>query len=607
MQGIFGVIGAAPRTGSEILSGMLDSTTHGSLGHSAVYINEELSVCAGWTSHRESSQGCFPILNEMKDVCLIFAGETFPDAQEIEGLHSRGHDFEQGDAAYVVHLFEELGLRSLARLNGRFSGVLLDFRERKVTLFNDRYGLGRIYYHQNQEGFFFSSQAKALLRVLPETRKFDERSLAEFCSCGCVLQNRTLFKHISILPGGAEWTFSKGEPLKRRVYFDRSTWENQSPLRTEDYYQNLKATFRAVVPRYLQAQQPIGISLTGGLDSRMILAWARQRPGAFPCYTFGGSYRECADVSVARTVAKTCHQPHSVIAVGTDFITEFPRLAEEAIRVSDGTMDVTGSVEIYANRAARQIAPVRVTGSYGSEVLRRNVAFKPQAFNRELFDDDFASLVAEVPAIYQEEAAVPRASFIAFKQVPWHHYPRLAVEESQITVRTPFLDNALVELSFRAPPALANSAEPSLRLIADGNPSLNCIPTDRGLCYTSTSVFTRLRRYYEYLRFKAEYAYDYGMPQWMAKVDASLAKLRLERLFLGHHKFYHFRVWYRDMLAGFVQDILLDDRTRTRSYLCGSRIEKMVNSHVTGRANYTSEITQLLTLELIQRQLIEQN
>ena len=107
--------------------------------------------------------------------------------------------------------------------------------------------------------------------------------------------------------------------------------------------------------------------------------------------------------------------------------------------------------------------------------------------------------------------------------------------------------------------------------------------------------------------FKTDYAFDYGMPQWYARLDHSLlAPLHLERYFLGRHKFYHFRVWYRDQLSGYVKEILLDRRSLERPYLNGKFAEKMVLDHTCGRMNYTSDITNLLTLELLQRLMIDQ-
>ena len=74
-------------------------------------------------------------------------------------------------------------------------------------LFNDRYGLGRIYVHEGKDGVHFSSEAKSILRALPSTRQIDNRALAEFASCGCALQSRTLFAGVRLLPPASRWTF----------------------------------------------------------------------------------------------------------------------------------------------------------------------------------------------------------------------------------------------------------------------------------------------------------------------------------------------------------------------------------------------------------------
>ena len=101
--------------------------------------------------------------------------------------------------------------------------------------------------------------------------------------------------------------------------------------------------------------------------------------------------------------------------------------------------------------------------------------------------------------------------------------------------------------------------------------------------------------------FKSEYAYDYGMPQWVAGIDHTLSALHLEKLFLGRHKFAHFRIWYRDHLADYVRQILLDPQTLSRPYLNRKNVETIVEGHLTGGRNYTTEIHRLLTVELLQR------
>jgi asparagine synthase (glutamine-hydrolysing) len=142
-------------------------------------------------------------------------------------------------------------------------------------------------------------------------------------------------------------------------------------------------------------------------------------------------------------------------------------------------------------------------------------------------------------------------------------------------------------------------------LITDGNPKLSLIRTDRTPISGRNGWRTQAIRSFLDLTLKAEYAYDYGMPQWAAPIDWALAPLHPERLFLGRHKFYHFRVWYRDTLSAYIQEMLLDPRTLNRPYLQRSTVENIVRNHVKGVRNYTAAIHTVLTLELINRLFVD--
>ena len=97
------------------------------------------------------------------------------------------------------------------------------------------------------------------------------------------------------------------------------------------------------------------------------------------------------------------------------------------------------------------------------------------------------------------------------------------------------------------------------------------------------------------------------MPQWLAKLDHAVAPLRLERLFLGRHKFHHFRVWYRDEVSRWLREVLLESDARSRPYLRPNSLEEILKAHSSGQRNYAFEIHKILTLEFIQRKLIELN
>lgn len=233
--------------------------------------------------------------------------------------------------------------------------------------------------------------------------------------------------------------------------------------------------------------------------------------------------------------------------------------------------------------------------------------FRPSSLRKEMLNPEMEHSVAQAASTYAEELNCHKLSFTAFKQTPWYMNSKFVVERSQITTRLPFCDNELVRLSYQAPPSLAEANGPALRLIADGNTALAEIGTDRALHLHSLPGIGRARHLLQEFTFKAEYAYDYGMPAWLAKLDHQFAPLRLERLFLGRHKFHHFRVYYRDELSSFVKDVLLDRKTLERPFLRKQVVEEIVRGHTAGYQNHTQEIHKLLTIELVQRQLLDSN
>ncbi|MGA9142883.1 MAG: hypothetical protein WA664_06415 [Candidatus Acidiferrales bacterium] len=616
MPGIAGIITRMPRDWAEPrLRQMVETLRHETFYTVGASIDEPSGAYLGWAARAKSFSDGMPLCNEGGDVSLIFSGEDFPEPGTTHRLKERGHRLTASSASYLVHLYEE-DPTFLAHLNGRFHGVLTDRSRGTVTLFNDRYGLHRIYYHQSKDAFYFAAEAKAILAVCPELRRTDPRGLGELIACGCVMEDRTVFTGIHALPPASEWVFRNGQVERKGFYFDQLDWENQSPLEPEKFYEQLKETFSRNLPRYFDSQEKIGMSLTGGLDTRMVMAWDKSPEGALPCYSFGSSYRECQDVAIARRVAELCRQPYKVIPAGRDFLSQFARYAERTVYLSDGCADVNRASDLYLNERAREIAPLRMTGNYGSEVLRRtkpirpnapDPAFKPVDPRPGLFSPELISQIGAARQTYARALETNAATFAVFRQAPWHHYGLSTLEQTQIGVRTPFLDNDLVALVFRGPQSALMSSDACLRLITDGNAGLRTIRSDRGLAGDHSKMIAAITRGYLEFTFKAEYAYDYGMPQKVARIDHFFSALHLERLFLGRHKFAHYRVWYRDALSNYVREMLLDSRSLSRSYIERRSVETIVEGHLKGNRNYTTEIHKLLTLELLHRLFLDSN
>src|SRR5438132_11623937 len=459
MPGIVGLITRVPRKRAERqLRRMLETLRHEEFYVTGVWTDEALGVYVGWCARKDSFADGMPLCNERGDVNLVVSGEEFPQAGTARGLKERGHQLEEAGASYLVHLYEE-DPSFPAGLNGRFHGLLADRTRGTATLFNDRYGMHRIYYHESKDAFYFAAEAKAILAVRPELRALDAQGLGEFLACGCVLENRTIFRGIQLLPSAAAWVFRDGAIQKKGTYFRAKEWEDQDPLGPESYYQELREVFTRNLPRYFNGHERIGIALTGGLDTRMIMAWRKAPPKSLPCYTFGGMFRDSQDVLVARQVAMVSEQTHEVIPVGTKFLSRFPYYAERSVYLTDGCVDLSRSPDLYVSEKAREIAPVKVVGTYGSEVLTQVPTFKPVKPASGLFNPDLLAHVQQAEATYAELRGEHPVTFAAFRQSPWWHYGVLALEQTQLSVRSPYLDNEFLRTVFRAPKSASKNAD----------------------------------------------------------------------------------------------------------------------------------------------------
>ena len=605
MPGIVGLITKMPRQQAEPqLLRMVEALRHESFYVTGTWIDESLGVYVGWTALKNSFSDGMPLCNERGDISVIFSGEEYPEPGTARHLKERGHSFDEEGPAYLVHLYEE-DPTFPAGLNGMFHGLVANQTRGTATLFSDRYGMHRICYHASKEAFYFAAEAKAILAVRPELRTADFKGLGEFVACSCVLENRTIFKGIEVLPAGSAWVFRDGSCEQKSQYFRPREWEEQAPLEPELYYGEIRDVLLRNLPRYFAGPERMGIALTGGLDTRVIMACHKSPPGSLPSYTFGGMFRDSQDVKVARRVARECQQPYQVITVGDEFLSKFPHYADRCVYLTEGTVDVYRSSDLYVSERAREIAPAKIVGTYGSEVLRQAVMFKPMAVAPGLFRSEFLSYVRQAGDTYAGLRREHPVTFAAFRQSPWYHHGVLALEQSQLTVRSPYLDNDFVRAVFRAPKANNLSEDIRLRLIHDTSPALERIRTDRGVGGNSGSLISSASRGFLEFTFKAEYAYDYGMPQWVAGIDHLFSALHFERLFLGRHKLLHFRVWYRDSLSEYVQQMLLDPLTLSRPYIERKGLEAIVRSHTRGDRNYTTSIHKLLTLELLHRHFLD--
>lgn len=587
MPGLAIIIGHSRKGYHEAqLQRMLATMRHEPFYNSGSYSDDVLGLHVGWVSHPGSSSDYLPLRSADGNLTLFFYGEHRTD--EVTPC--------QGGGREVLRLLESHGLAGLRLLNGWFHGVVVDRKSRTITVFNDRYGMQRLHYFQASDTAMFASEAKALLAVHPQLRSLNTAGLADFLTCGCVLENGSLFSEVKTLPAATAKVFATDGSSKTSQYFSSREWESQSLLNEADFFSALQETFPRAVRRCLDRSPSVGFSLTGGFDTRLISAWIEPQR-ALSCYTFGGMYRECFDVTIARKVAAMRGWRHEVFRLDDAFLRNFPQLAEKTISLSDGCLGATNAYELYLNQLARHVGPVRLTGSYGSEVMRGMRAFKAVPVTPGLVHPDFQPAIDESLARFDRIAQGHAVSFSVFKQAPWFYYNRLAVEQSQVVVRTPYMDNDFVGLFYRRPAALRDSRALARRLIDRAAPTLGRLATDTGNC-------SFLRQRWTQFLFKADYCYKSGMPQWLERAHYLLGPLQPENILIGRHRFAHFRVWFRNQLADYVRDTLLNSECASRPFFNWGFVEEMVHRHIKGSHNYTDDIEKVLTVELTCRNFL---
>jgi asparagine synthase (glutamine-hydrolysing) len=484
------------------------------------------------------------------------------------------------------------------RIGSRCAAFVANLRDSRILLFNDRFGRERLFVYTEGPRTFFSSEAKAILAVAPGARAFDSKGLAELLACGCTLGSRSLFRGIEALEPGTLITFDRSG-VRRRRFLTPEQLEGRDQVPAAQFLEGFKESLRAAVEEAVSRLPKVAISLTGGLDSRMIMASLDAPAGSVPCYTFGSMYRITGDVAVAQEVAARCGQPHRVLEVGPDFLANVDDHVERAVYISDGYLGLSGAAELHANRQARAIAPARITGNWGGELMRGVRAFKFVVPKGDFVSAGLRQAIGESAAEFSKPFSNSLTAAL-FNQVPLQGYCRYAIERSQVVTRTPFLAEDVVEWLYRAP-TVVRAAPESAAAVIGRRPALLSIPTDIGALGARPSAF---RRAWRRGLVKAEYMTSHGAPDWLARVAAALPATLLETRFLGVDKFQHFRFWMRRDLAGFVRETLLGrDSTNLGEWFDMRRVAEMVDEHVDGRANYTSELDKVLTVALAQRRL----
>ena len=457
-----------------------------------------------------------PITNEDGSLVLVCNGEIFNYRELRAELAARGHRFRtRTDVEVLVHLWEERGPACVERLDGQFAFALWDSRERRLFLARDHFGVNPLYFAVAGGFLLFASEIKAILEHPAAPRQVDLVGLDQVLSLPGLVSPRTIVQGIESLKSGC-WLLASlaggAEGIEIREY-----WDLDYPLDSpgaadiypeEHYIAGLAEIFERSVGRRLQADVPVGLFLSGGLDSSLVAEAAVRLSGGAPLCSFSIAFdsAEIDETRYQRLMAKTLGCRHHEIHIDADGIAS--RLREMVWHCESPVKESFNTCSLALAEAARDAGvPVILGGEGADELFGGYPGYRfdalgtreddpldlEAAFERELrerlwgdpdlfYEKDQTAFREVKTALYSERVAARFADFdcLAHPLVdkarlagrhPLHkrsyldfklrlsdhllseHGDRMVMARS-VEGRYPFLDLELVDFARRIPPAL---------------------------------------------------------------------------------------------------------------------------------------------------------
>jgi asparagine synthase (glutamine-hydrolysing) len=550
-----------------------------------------------------------PIANETEDVWVVCNGEiyNFPELRgELEG---RGHRFRtSSDVEVILHLYEERGADCVRALRGMFAFALWDRRQRRLLLARDRVGKKPLLYALRGGDLSFASELKGLLAVPGLAGDLDLESLDEYLASGYIPHPHSIYRGIAKLPPGHTLCWQGGE-IRVEPYWGLE-FSAKAPLGPAEAAEQAEALLRDAVKVRLMSEVPLGVLLSGGVDSSLVVALMSELAGE-PVRTFSiGFEGDPADeLPAAREVAERFGTRHTEFTVRPELAAVLPRLArtydepfadssalpsllvcEVARRAVTVALNGDGGDENFAGYTRyRRAAAAADTARRHAELVRGHFALAPapawrrrarRALRRVLVPDAEAAVApdyfdgAERWALYRPEV---RAAL-----VPRRTHAVLEAWEAAAPLRHPLDRMLAIDVSWYLPDDLLYKMD-----MASMAHSLE-----------ARSPFLDHRL----LEFTA------GLPAGVkcpgGELKGLLKRVAARRLgddFIRRPKRGFappLAAWLRGEVRELAEDLLLGSGRRTADYLEGEAIRRLWREHASGARNHARRLWALVMLEL---------
>jgi asparagine synthase (glutamine-hydrolysing) len=314
-----------------------------------------------------SPSGRNPMGNEDETVWIVFNGEIYNFQELRPGLEAAGHRFRsRTDTEVILHLYEELGPLCVKELRGMFAFAIWDRRMQRLLLARDRMGVKPLHYAVTSHGLLFGSEIKAVLSSGEIDPAPDLASLHQFLLWQCIPSPRTGFCGIQKLPPASTLTWQPGEEIRIQKYWDLD-YREPMPAKGSVVAEQVRSLVQEATRLRLMADVPVGLFLSGGLDSACVLAATRKETSG-KIRTFSVTFGEPKydESSYARLLAKRFETEHHEFRVTPNVLELLP---EMAALFDEPFADESAIPTYYLAKLTREHVKVALSGDGGDEAF----------------------------------------------------------------------------------------------------------------------------------------------------------------------------------------------------------------------------------------------
>lgn len=361
MCGIAGLFSKSP-IDPALINHAIKEITHRGPDETGYYLGKNCNLGIARLSIIDVIEGHQPCFNETKEIVSVFNGEIYNFRELRELLSNKGHLFStHSDSELIPHLFEEFGVDFPKKLQGMFAIAIYVKSKDTIYLIRDRLGKKPLWYSVQGENLFFSSELKGLF-PLGVNKVFEKSTLTEYLSQGYINSPRSPYKNIHQVMPSSVLEFQNGKLSSREYWIPEEVQEVD--ISWNDALVESETLIRAAVKDRLFSERPLGVFLSGGVDSSLVAAFAQKELGNLKTFSIGFLESEFDESNHAALISKYLGTDHH-----TRIVTPNPKvIVEDISRVLDQPFADSSIVPTYLlSKLAHEQVVVALSGDGGDE------------------------------------------------------------------------------------------------------------------------------------------------------------------------------------------------------------------------------------------------